>query len=54
VTCPGNADKHPGQIVLEASRIACPKDVIAAERKKVSAEKLAKAVKNNQLNSKGK
>ncbi|KAG2050394.1 hypothetical protein BDR06DRAFT_1064878 [Suillus hirtellus] len=42
-TRPGNVNKHPGQIVLEASRVACPKDVIAAEKKKASAEKLAKA-----------
>ncbi|KAG1718708.1 hypothetical protein EDD22DRAFT_855316 [Suillus occidentalis] len=42
-TRPGNANKHPGQIVLEASRVARPKDVIAAERKKASAEKSAKA-----------
>jgi hypothetical protein len=42
-TSPGNANKHPGQIVLEVSRIAHPKDVIAAERKKASAEKSAKA-----------
>lgn len=42
-TCPGNVNKHPGQIVLEASCVACPKDVIAAEKKKASAEKLAKA-----------
>ncbi|KAG1855608.1 hypothetical protein F4604DRAFT_1685705 [Suillus subluteus] len=42
-TRPGNANKHPGQIVLEASRVAHPKDVIAAERKKASAEKSAKA-----------
>ncbi|KAG1737217.1 hypothetical protein EDB19DRAFT_1909911 [Suillus lakei] len=43
-TRPGNANKHPGQIVLEASRVARPKDVIAAERKKASAEKSAKAI----------
>ncbi|KAG1786220.1 uncharacterized protein HD556DRAFT_1449957 [Suillus plorans] len=42
-TRPGNVNKHPGQIVLEASRVARPKDVIAAEKKKASAEKLAKA-----------
>ncbi|KAG2127266.1 uncharacterized protein EDB93DRAFT_1109338 [Suillus bovinus] len=42
-THPGNVNKHPGQIVLEASCVAHPKDVIAAEKKKVSAEKLAKA-----------
>ncbi|KAG2356142.1 hypothetical protein BDR07DRAFT_1492281 [Suillus spraguei] len=42
-THPGNANKHPGQIVLEASRVARPKDVLAAERKKASAEKSAKA-----------
>ncbi|KAG2365853.1 hypothetical protein BDR07DRAFT_1480915 [Suillus spraguei] len=42
-TRPGNANKHPGQIVLEASRVARPKDVLAAERKKASAEKSAKA-----------
>ncbi|KAG1838890.1 hypothetical protein F4604DRAFT_1941127 [Suillus subluteus] len=42
-TRPGNANKHPGQIVLEASHVARPKDVIAAERKKASAEKSAKA-----------
>ncbi|KAG1887852.1 hypothetical protein F4604DRAFT_1916696 [Suillus subluteus] len=41
--CPGNVNKHPGQIVLEASHVACPKDVIAAEKKKASAEKLAEA-----------
>ncbi|KAG2118677.1 uncharacterized protein F5147DRAFT_647830 [Suillus discolor] len=40
---PGNVNKHPGQIVLEASRVARPKDVIAAEKRKASAEKLAKA-----------
>ncbi|KAG2032715.1 hypothetical protein BDR03DRAFT_1014964 [Suillus americanus] len=43
-TRPGNANKHPGQIVLEASHVARPKDVIAAERKKASAEKSAKAI----------
>jgi hypothetical protein len=42
-TRPGNANKHPGQIVLEASRVARPKDVLAAEIKKASAEKSAKA-----------
>ncbi|KAG2030851.1 hypothetical protein BDR03DRAFT_834202, partial [Suillus americanus] len=41
---PGNANKHPGQIVLEASHVARPKDVIAAERKNASAEKSTKAV----------
>ncbi|KAG2041939.1 hypothetical protein BDR03DRAFT_1007098 [Suillus americanus] len=43
-TRPGNANKHPGPIVLEASCVACPKDVVAAERKKASAEKSAKAI----------
>ncbi|KAG1836455.1 hypothetical protein DFJ58DRAFT_734982 [Suillus subalutaceus] len=43
-TRPGNANKHPGQIVLEVSRVAHPKDVIAAERKKASAEKSAKEI----------
>ncbi|KAG1732080.1 hypothetical protein EDB19DRAFT_1912267 [Suillus lakei] len=41
-TCPGNANQHPGQVVLDANHIACPQEVIAA-KKKVSAEKLAKA-----------
>ncbi|KAG1868061.1 hypothetical protein C8R48DRAFT_771766 [Suillus tomentosus] len=42
-TCPGNANKHPGQVVLDVNRVVRPKEVIAAEKKKASAEKSAKA-----------
>ncbi|KAG2125991.1 hypothetical protein DEU56DRAFT_916271 [Suillus clintonianus] len=44
-TRPGNANKHPGQVVLDANRVSRPKDVIAAEKnKKVAAEEDAMAV----------
>ncbi|KAG1894964.1 uncharacterized protein F5891DRAFT_984657 [Suillus fuscotomentosus] len=42
-TCPGNANKHPGQVVLDANRVLRPKGVVAAERNKKAAEKLSKA-----------
>ncbi|KAG0695518.1 hypothetical protein DFH29DRAFT_879977 [Suillus ampliporus] len=42
-TCPGNTNKHPRQIVLNADRMRCPKEVIAAKKNKKAAKKSVKA-----------
>ncbi|KAG0693577.1 hypothetical protein DFH29DRAFT_881354 [Suillus ampliporus] len=42
-THPGNTNKHPGQIVLNADRMRCPKEVIAAKKNKKAAKKSVKA-----------
>ncbi|KAG1884781.1 hypothetical protein F4604DRAFT_1919306 [Suillus subluteus] len=38
-TCPSNANKHPGQIVLDTNRVQRPREVVAAEK----GQKAAKA-----------
>ncbi|KAG2050600.1 hypothetical protein BDR06DRAFT_1064338 [Suillus hirtellus] len=42
-TCPSNASKHPGQIVLDANQTQCPREVVAAEKSQKAAGKAAKA-----------
>jgi hypothetical protein len=33
-TRPGNANKHPGQVVLDVNQVSRPKEVVAAEKEK--------------------
>ena len=48
VTRASNANKHPGQVVLDANRVQRPREEVAVEKSRKQAEKTAKtaALKN--------
>jgi len=43
VTRASNANKHPGQVVLDANRVQHPREEVAAEKSRKQAEKTVKA-----------
>ncbi|OAX30623.1 hypothetical protein K503DRAFT_665217, partial [Rhizopogon vinicolor AM-OR11-026] len=43
-TRPSNANKHPGQVVLDANRVRRSRDEVAAEKSRKQVEKTSKTV----------